>query len=184
MFEHEDRELIKELIRLMSANDDALTALNTQVTDLQTAVTSVQTDVAALIAGLGTTVATNSDISAGVNAAAASLATASAALATVSTEVKAATAPKPVPTVFSIPDQTLTAALGGTVNYQITTAGTPIGTVTFQPVSGLPAGLSNDATGLVTGQAAASFSGTLTVNATDQGTPTNSAIGNLTVSIA
>ena len=189
MSEHEERELafktyhlLRELIHLMADNNTALADLNTSVTGLQTDVASVQAAVAALVAAIPSGSA--ADISAGVAAASTAIATAAANLEAVAAEAKAATpAPVTVP-ALSVPDQTLSAGLGANVSYQITHVG-GVGTVTFQPVVGLPDGLTNDATGVVTGVVTTSGTfGPFTVNVSDQGTPTNTAVGNLTVTVA
>ena len=187
--EHEDREvlfktyhLLKELVELMADNNTALTDLNASVTGLQADVASVQAAVSALVAAIPSGSA--ADISAGVEAASAAITTAASNLAAVAAEAKAATpAPVTVP-ALSVPDQTINASLGVNVSSQLTYVG-GVGSVTYQPIAGLPAGLSNDATGLVTGTATTSGSfGPLTINVSDQGTPANTAVGNLTVVVA
>jgi len=167
---------------LAELKEHIVTTLDSAIADLQAADAAVDAVVADLTAKLS---AAEAELSAASNVQGVSDAQI-AALEAVIANLRAlipgpVVPPVPVPSLVTVPDQSFTAPLGAGVEYQIVTDG---GTApyTFQPTAGLPAGLSNDANGVVTGVVAASGTSTATVNVSDA--TGAAATGTLTVTIA
>lgn len=159
-----------------------MTTLDTAIADLQAAEESVARVIAGLIAKLATAEAELVLAQNTVSVSDTQIAELEAVVAKLTLLIPAPVVPPiPVPAIVTVPDQTLTAALGANVSYQITTVD-GVAPVIFQPAAGLPAGLSNDGNGVVTGVVAASGTSTATVNVSDA--TGAAATGTLTVTIA
>jgi hypothetical protein len=168
VFDHEDRELLKELLRMTTANDEALAVLQANYATLAA-------DVATLISLIPTGDGSD-DISAGVNAVAADLATLDAT-------VKAATPTAPAPTVEALtytPAATVDTALGAPADFTLGTVTGGTAPYTYA-VTGLPDGLT-EADGTITGTPTATGTSTLDVTVTDSAGAT--ATGTVTLTVA
>jgi hypothetical protein len=159
MFEHEDRELLKELVILMATIDNDVQAAVTVINDLVTKVADLE---AQLAAGAGSVTAADQT-----------------ALETAVAAGQAAVGPPP-PLALSVPDQTLNFALGQPASFQVVTdGGTP--PVTFTAAD-LGNGLTVDAAGLITGTPGTTGTTTVTVAAGDPAGATAS--GTMTITVA
>lgn len=158
---HTERQLLEEMFQIMLALDADVQAATTVIDALVAKVTDLEAQLAAAT-GSGVSAADQTALEGAVAAG------------------NAVLAPSTVPSVLTVPAQTISDALGTPVSYQVTSeGGTP--SVTFVSTD-LPAGLTIDSTGLITGSLSATGSSEATVTATDSTGATATGTVGITVS--